>query len=418
MMKLFSRGLKRSFDHYVTLDIGSEFIKALTVEIGDNKVGSVLGVGVKKHTLGDMQSNAITDINNIIQNANEAILKANKMAGIQPEQILLGIAGELVIGKTISLTFKRPDQTEKLDQTELENIIHKVQWKAFEQLRAEIAYETGFNEIDIKLINAAIIDIAVDGYPVKNPIGFQGKEVELTLFNAFSPIVHYGAIQTIVAELNLELLAITAEPYALAKTLLEKPKEEKADAIIIDVGSSTTDIVLIKDNSLMGTKMFSLGGRIFTKRLAQSLNVSFVEAEEIKMAYGSEQLEKQSHKIVREAILDDAQIWLSGIKLSLSEFADNESLPSQILLCGGGSMLPEIKEALETREWSKKLPFPKKPIVGFLDEKDITNIKDKTKSLNSPQMITPLALANIGLELAREEKLLNKILKKVIRLMA
>jgi cell division protein FtsA len=163
--------------------------------------------------------------------------------------------------------------------------------------------------------------------------------------------------------------------------------------------------------------MFTLGGRTFTKRLAQSLNVSFEEAEEIKLAYCAESLEKQSHRIVREAMKSDCEVWLSGIALTLSEFENVDVLPSKILLCGGGAHLPEIKEVLDGREWTQKLPFPHKPQIAFMQPKMVTNIIDETKQLKDLQDITPMALANIALEYLTEEQILSKLLKKVVRLM-
>lgn len=415
MFRIFSRNIKRSFDHFIALDIGTEYVKALNVKLSEGKKGEVLGFASKKLALGDLQSSAITDISNIIKISHQAISEANQMAGVAPHQLILGVAGELVKGATITLNYKRTDPSSKINQSELKNVIHKIQWKAFEQLRSEMAYETGFNEIDIKLINAAIIDIAIDGYKVSNPLGFQGKNIEITVFNAFSPNFHFGAIQTITAELDHELLAITAEPYALAKSL-SKEKDEFLDCIIIDVGSATTDVALIEGGSLIGSKMFTIGGRLFTKRISQSLNIAFKEAEEIKLAYANDQLEKQSAGIVAKAISGDTNLWLSGVELTLSELAE-KALPGQIYICGGGSILPEIKETLEQREWIKKLNFAKKPRISFLRPEHIEGISDETKQIQFGQMITPLALANTALDLAGEEKLLQKILQKVIRLM-
>ena len=50
-----------------------------------------------------------------------------------------------------------------------------MQWKAFEaRARSDLACETGFNEIDVKLVHAAIVDTRIDGYKVSNPIVFPG----------------------------------------------------------------------------------------------------------------------------------------------------------------------------------------------------------------------------------------------------
>lgn len=265
-------------------------------------------------------------------------------------------------------------------------------------------------------MNAAIVDVKIDGFRVANPIGFQGKEVQMSVFNAFAPLVHFGALQTIAAELGYDLLAITAEPYAVARCLGFEDGGTFS-GIFIDIGGGTTDIAIVREGSIEGTKMFTLGGRTFTKRLSQSLNISFQEAEEIKLAYSSGRLEKQSHKIVRDAMKSDCEVWLSGVALTLSEFHEIDSLPSRILLCGGGSHLPEIKESLELRDWSKNLPFSRKPQVSFIHPKHVTNILDKTALLRDQQDITPMALANLALDLAGEERVLSKILRKVVGLM-
>ncbi len=415
-MSLFGRKKENTGNPgtFIALDIGTDEVKAALV-LSEGKHGRVLGVGKKKQKLGDMQSGAVTDIASVIGNCHDAIRDAEKMSGMRASQIIMGIGGELVKGATTTVSYIRRDPTSKIDLSELKNIVHKIQWKAFDQVRSQLSYETGYNEIDVKLINAAIVDVRIDGYKVTNPIGFQGKEVSVSIFNAFAPLVHYGALQTIAAELDKELLAITAEPYAITRSL--ENDDAKFGAIFIDVGGGTTDIAVVRDGTLEGIKMFTLGGRTFTKRLAQSLNISYNEAEEIKVAYATDKLEKQSHRIVHEAMKSDCDVWLSGVALTLSEFENIDMFPSKILLCGGGAKLPEIREALESREWLRSLPFAKKPQIAFINPKYISTIADETKKLDQPEDVPVLALSHLGLEFMREEQVLTKVLKKVVRLM-
>lgn len=414
-MGLFSRITRPKENAYIALDIGTEVVKAL-VCISEGTKGRVIGVGRKQQKLGDMQSGVVTDISSVIANSYDAIKEASKMAGVNPDQMVMGIAGELVKGATITTTYMRKEPTTKIDLSELKNIVHKVQWKAFDQVRSQLAYETGYNEIDVKLVNAAIVDVRIDGYRVSNPIGFQGKQVAMSVFNAFAPLVHFGALQTIAAELNKDLLAIAAEPYAVAKSVQSDEVDGSVSGIFIDVGGGTTDIAVTNSGRLEGTKMFTLGGRSFTKRLSQALNVSFQEAEEIKLVYSASKLEKQSQKIICEALRSDCEVWLSGVVLTLSEFYLDQ-LPSKIYLCGGGTHLPEIKECLDTREWYKTLPFAKKPVIQFMSPKMVRQMTDETKQLKDQQDITPLSLAHFALDFVGEEQLLTKVLKKVVRLM-
>ncbi len=415
-MRFFRRIKKRSTDaHFLALDIGTDMVKALVCEAEGTK-GRILGVGRKQQKLGDMQSGVVTDIASVIANCHSAIREAERMAGVSTNRMILGISGELVKGATSTTSYIRRDANSKIDLSELKNIVHKVQWRAFEQVRAQLAHETGYSEIDVKLVNAAIVDVRIDGYKVTNPIGFQGKEVTLGIFNAFAPLVHYGALQTIAAEIDKELLAIAAEPYALTRCLGHEDGGQFG-AIFLDIGGGTTDVAVVRDGVVEGTKMFTLGGRTFTKRLSQSLNISFKDAEDIKLAYSYDNLERQSHRIVREAMKTDSDVWLSGVVLTLEEFSNIDVMPSKILISGGGSHLPEVKEALESREWVKSLPFAKKPQISFLSPKMITNLMDETKQIKDQQDIIPMALANLALTFITEEQLLSKVLKKVVRLM-
>lgn len=415
MFKIFKRETPKKPSLFLALDIGTEVVKALVCESQGN-LAIVRGVGRQKQKLGDMQSGAVMDIGSVIENCEKAIEQASGEANGTPTEVVMGIAGELVKGLTTRTTYIRKEPHSKIDLSELKNIIHKVQWKAFEETRKQLAEETGYNEIDVKLVNAAIVDVRIDGYKVSNPIGFQGKEVQISLFNAFAPLVHFGALQTIAAELELNLLAITAEPYAVARCL-ESDDENQLNGIFIDIGGGTTDIAVVRNGSLEGTKMFTIGGRTFSKRLASTLNISFNEAEEIKLAYSAGKLEKQSEKIVRQAMESDADVWLAGVGFTLSEFHNLDLLPSRIMLCGGGCHLPEIKAALDSKNWINDLPFAKPPSVSVLYPKQIHHVRDNTKRLSEPEDITPMALANLGLELVHEEHLVSKILKKVIRLM-
>lgn len=403
-------------NYFISLDIGTEFVKALICEIKEGKA-HVLGQGRQRQRLGDMQAGAVTDIAGVIENCERALQRAEEMAGVMPEQVVMGIAGELVKGATTTVHYERARPESKIDLGELKNIVHKVQWKAFDQVRQQLAWETGHAEIDVKLVNAAIVDVRIDGYRVTNPIGFQGKDVTIGIFNAFAPLVHLTALQAIPEELGLDLLSIAAEPYAVARCLGIEDQSEFS-AVFVDIGGGTTDVAVVNNGGVVGTKMFAIGGRTFTRRLANVLNRPFDEAEEIKLAYTNKELDRDSMHRVKEAVASDAEVWLSGVQLTLAEFGNIDILPSRILLCGGGSELPEIAKVLGTGQWYKQLPFAKKPTVNFVHPSDITNVKDTTGKLITPQDVTPMGLANLALDLAGTEELLPAILRRAVKAMA
>ncbi|MCX6806612.1 MAG: rod shape-determining protein, partial [Candidatus Berkelbacteria bacterium] len=244
------------------------------------------------------------------------------------------------------------------------------------------------------------------------PIGFQGKEVEVGIFNAFAPIVNLGALESIASGLGLDLLSIAAEPYAVARCV---GLEEKPDfsAIFIDVGGGTTDIAVVRNGGVEGTKMFALGGRAFTRRISESKGISFEAAEKIKIDYSKNKVSAKIKEEVEKMLLPDVEVWLSGVELTLSEFAV-DLLPSKILLCGGGSELPEITKILSSNEWIGRLPFAKAPSIRFIKPDEVVNIKDETGLLKNPADVTPMALANLAIDLAGEETVVEGMLSKAV----
>jgi cell division protein FtsA len=398
----------------ISLDVGTEFVKALIFEIKEGEA-QVLGVGRARQKLTDMQGGAVTDISEVIENCRKAISQAEEEAGFLPDQTVIGIAGELVKGITTTVHYTRQQTKTKITMQELKNIIDKVQSRAYEKAREILAEETGQAEIDVRLVNAAIVDVSIDSYKVTNPLDFQGRDISVSIFNAFAPVVHLGALQSIAQDLGLDLLTITAEPYAVARSVGMEDTEDFS-GIFIDIGGGTTDVAVVRNGGLEGTKMFALGGRTFTKRVATDLDIPFGTAEEVKLNYSLGRLDKKSSELIKKSLANDCMVWRSGIELTLSEFEALENLPSRILLCGGGSMLPDIKDVLEN-DWEPELAFAKKPKVEFIRPIDVSAVVDKTGKLNKPSDVTPMALANIARDFAGKEEVAEGILRKIVQSM-
>lgn len=414
-MKFFSRNKNKIDKYALALDIGTAVAKALVLEIDfENGKGKVVGVGKEPQRLGDMHSGAVSNIVGVVETCDKAITKAVTMAKVDPKQAVLGIAGELVKGAKTTVHYERLKPDTKITTTELKDIVAQVQQEAFSSVRKELAFETGHNEIDVKLINAAVVDVHIDGYRVTNPVGFQGKDVSIGIFNAYAPLVHLGALQTIAGDLNLDLLSITAEPYAVARGVSEDTDD--FGAIFIDIGGGTTDVAVVHKGGVEGTKMLAIGGRAFTRRIADNFNKGYHEAEKIKLRYSANRLNSQGMLHVKEALENDIKIWLSGVELALSEFKNVDLLPSKIFLCGGGSMLPGIKESLSSMKWLDSLPFAKQPKVLHLHPKDVKDVVDKTRTLDSTQDVTPMSLGSVAIELAGEEGVVGGVLSRVVEL--
>ena len=388
---------KEDSQYIVALDIGTEFVKALIGKVGPNGT-EIIGVGRAHQSLSDMQAGAISDITSVVENCDKALSEAEKQAGLSARSAVIGIAGELVKGTTITVRVKRKEAKVPMTIEEKEILIILVQQKAQNKVKQQLSWELGGNDIEVRLVNIALVSIDIDGYPVTNPVGFQGSDVVIQLFAAFAPMIHIGALERTAQQLDLDLLAVAAEPFAVSRSVIGDDPNASMSAILMDIGGGTTDIAVINDGGVQGTKMFGIGGRAYTKSIEKELGVDFADAEELKLGLVNNKTPSQKIPAVEAALHKTLDVWLGGVELALSEFPKLDHLPNRMLLCGGGSSLDMVVEELERTDWYRQLPFTKRPSVQYIKPSQVVGIVDKTGIVNDHTYITAMGLLRVGLD--------------------
>jgi cell division protein FtsA len=402
------------YRHFTALDIGTDLVKVLVVR-RDGDRGTVLGVGREPQSPSAMSGGAIADIEAVIHASNRALESAEDMAGTVPGMVVVGVAGELVKGFCSSVSYPRQRADAKIKQQELRSMLQLVERRALREAQHLLELERGYGDLEARLVHSAITNVRVDGYPVANPIGFQGRNLEITVFNTFAPMTHIGAIETVVRELDLELTAAVAQPYAVARACAGDEAWESG-GIFIDIGGGTTDVALLRDGGIEGTRMFNLGGRAFTRRLATAMGLKFDDAEARKLRHSEGLLPPDQEERVRSLLSADADVLLQGLSLCLRELARGERLPSNIYLCGGGSMLPELMTDLRQNRWAEGLPFARDPQARLLRPEDVGTLMDSTGELTSPRDVGPMGLADHALRVDAEERdLVNSVMRGVLK---
>lgn len=417
--KLRSKVQDKTIENYIVgLDIGTEFVKALIAKINDDNL-EIVGVGRARQDISDMHSGAIADIAGVVKNCEEALAEAEDQAGLQAKRAVIGIAGELVKGVTNTIRYRRPQPDKPLDVAEMEFIIEKVQERAQGKAQAQIALETGNEEVEVKLVNSALVSIHIDGYKVSNPIGFQGRDVAVQIYTAFAPMVHIGALERVADELALELVAVAAEPFAVSRSVLGNDASSTFTAILADIGGGTTDIAVVNDGGVEGTKMFGIGGRSFTRTIATEMDLGYTDAEKLKVNVENSQIKPSVKKQVEAAVDKTLDVWLAGVELALSEFDSVDHLPNRILLCGGGASLKQLTDALSERNWWKELPFTKKPTVHHISPHDVIGVVDTTGAASDHTFITAMGLLRVGYDTmigSTESDTIKEKLNRILRI--
>lgn len=401
----------------LALDIGTEFVKAVLAKPAKKGDLEILGVGKAKQQEGNMHAGAVADIPAVVGVCEEALAIAEEEAGERANTTVVGIAGELVKGNTTTVRYTRQNPNRPITENEMNEIIKKVQEKSGEVAKNTIALETGNDNVEIRLINSAIVSLTIDGYKIMNPVGFKGSEVVIQFYTAFAPLIHVAAIEKVCAELNLDLLTVAVEPFAVCRACLGDDPDSNFSGVVMDIGGGTTDIAVVDDGGVEGTKMFSIGGNSFTHQIAESLGVDRETAEKYKLNFDTGVLDDRIKAKVEAAISRNISVWLTGVEVALEEFDNIGSLPRSILLCGGGASLSLIQETLAVSDWYKDLPFARRPVIHLIDTAELPNLKLGEHSVDH-SFATALGLLRVGVDTLAGAPEENKIKAKIAKLLS
>lgn len=406
-MNLLSKIYKIDKSNYqLALDIGTESAKAI-VFLSDKKEEKVTikGAGIRRHGNGDMQGGVVFNLDGVIKTCKEAIADAESAAKAKPTKVYVSIGGEYIKNLTETRDFRRADEKIRISLAELEEMVCTTQKKIHDSSGSALKWN------DLRMIGADVVDFSIDGYRVINPVNFKGSNIRITISNSYVEKEHYDLVSSIVSKLGLSLLGISYGPYAVLKAI-GAHDVMNFNAIFIDVGGSTTDVVVIKNRNIEDDRFFIFGGKAFTNSIAEDLDINFHDAEKIKLEYSENKIFGGVKDKIRNTIQRNSILWGEGIGISLDDLSRSNLLPSKILLYGGGSHLPEIKTGLEVLLRTNKYSFSDVPEIKYINPSDVVSLKDESGIADSMQYVTAISLANLSLDLANEEDLPNQIIKK------
>jgi len=156
------------------------------------------------------------------------------------------------------------------------------------------------------------------------------------------PKVIVEQYKIIAEQSGLELTALEAEAMALKRAVI-KPNDPST--CLLDMGFQSTNINIVDEGFMKMSSSFDVAGKDLTYGLSETLNITVGEAEKIKR---------------EEGLIDNGEIKVSHIltpilsiisektKTVIKDFETKEGKNvGKVILAGGTSMLPGIKEYFE-----------------------------------------------------------------------
>ena len=392
-----------SQDNVVALDIGTEQLKCLLFSVDD------YGVEVKKVSRIDQQQHAmksgvIRNLDTVLENCRLAISEISQRLSDDemPKHVVMGLAGEYIQGVSIVVNYQRDEnfQTE-VSEKEQKKIISDIEEKIETSGKEDLSQRIGLSNEDIEILHITKTGLEIGGMPVDSLIGYKGRDVKLNYYASFAPKTYVEALRKLASDLKLNVIGIVAQPFAVARAYSGSSSRDFS-AMFVDIGGGTTDVAVVDQGSVVETKMFAFGGRTFTKEIVRSGNIEYRIAEQRKLKYSKRELTRELSRDVQKTVYPVAKLWMKTLKSAISYCDDIDSFPAQIYLCGGGSLLPEIKEVMLEFPWKKFLPFPVVPKIEYFTPEKLENIKDNSGELKHVFDITPASLAKFVYDMNRK----------------
>ena len=146
--------------------------------------------------------------------------------------------------------------------------------------------------------------------------------------------------KSILNKTNLETKFFEIEIFS---TLRSSLYDGRLPVIIIDMGARTTKFYVIRHGIILRSFFINQGGQIITQSIAQTMSISFKEAEQRKREFGLGDANKEVQHAI-SLVIDEIFVEANNAIVDFEQ-RYRQSLAKVILTGGGASMKGILKEA-------------------------------------------------------------------------
>ena len=310
-MKFLSRSKKS-----IGLDIGSSSIKMMELDIDSrNNAYRLVNFGVVPLPPEAIVDGAVMNSNAIVDGIQELV----QTHRVKTKNVVASVSGNAVIIKRINLPLMTLDELEE-----------SIQWEAEQYIPFDI------NDVNI---DVQILDNVSD----------EPGQMDVLLVAARKELVN--EYQSLIQQAGLKPSVVDVDAFAVANMFEFNYDLEEQAVALINIGASNVNIHVLRNGMSAFTRDVGLGGRQFTEEIQRTLNISYEEAEAMKVggderdanAVVPEDIEKVLSS-VGEGLATEIQ---RSLDFYLSTSAD-EGL-TRIYLSGGAARTPGLARAISNQ---------------------------------------------------------------------
>jgi type IV pilus assembly protein PilM len=239
---------------------------------------------------------------------------------IKHKEVATSVSGHSVIIKKINL----PQMT-------AEELEESIQWEA-EQY---IPFDINDVNIDVQILNTE---------------STQAGQMDVLLVAAKKDMVN--DYTEVIASAGLTPVVVDIDAFAVQNQFeinYEVPRSETV--VLVNIGASVTNINVLANGVSTFTRDISIGGGQFTDAVQKALNVSYDEAEALKLGGGSADSDAVVPQEVERVLQTESESIANEIQRSLDFYAATsaDAHIARIFVSGGSAKIPALIKTIEGR---------------------------------------------------------------------
>ena len=214
--------------------------------------------------------------------------------------------------------------------------------------------------------NREVVQFFANSYRVdqvkslEDPVGIQGNVVGIQALAITGLTAHVETLERVCAEVGVRINNKTVSSLAAYEATFNK-KASESGVLVVDIGHSTTNVVIVKEGKVEYAAVIPLGGFNVTKDIAIILQVDLDVAEFLKVNHADVNYDGRGTKTVefnRQSINFSPQSLGEVTEARLREVCEliddilqetgySQQLPGGVILTGGGSQVKGLKDLFQ-----------------------------------------------------------------------
>lgn len=331
----------------VGLDVGTSKVRVVVGHF-DEQTGAPTIVGVASEPNTGMRKGTVVNLVNTAQSIDKALEAAERMSGHQITSAAVSVNGSHVVGIASRGVIAVGSSGHEINGDDI--------------VRVEEAATVVQLPANREIVEVTPRSYQLDGQDnIKDPLGMTGVrlEVDAYVITALAPHIknlEKACEMTETAIGNIMLAGLGAARAALTNQQMEN------GVLLVDMGSSTTNLVVFDEGDLIHVAVLPVGGNNITNDLAIGLKVDLDVAEKVKLEHavahsdfrrGKEtkvtvtvdgvkhEFETEDIDMIVDARLEEI---FEQITAELKKVGKVAKLPGGIVLVGGGAELKGIAD--------------------------------------------------------------------------